>query len=689
MQKNKEGRELLPSSEINSMIPKISKPDGAGDGKLMKSPPMIRRGRDKKYTLVTFSYYAEKGSDILIEGNIVKMHPPFAWTEYDLDTGEIVDEHYKAGKDIYGRDGSKWVVAFTMPEKTETEDDRPKTISIDYSHLDEARRQLLSNPESDSYLSDYRIYWDEIKKAVMPGFHWYMSLLSNVIKEEPRQEDEKKSGEKNTKEKKTEERDFSPGKNTEQVSANKKKKHKPKDRRTQENDEAAVANKKDTDSAQEKKAVEKNERRKNRDEVRVDEQQQQKKKNDAAIFSPGKNQTNLEQENTIREKEKKDVSKAAAVEKEQEEKTTLAKETEAVPSEEENKKISGTFLKSLPLVSKKKREKVVKNETEPLKEKEPSSVTGKPTTEAESETEQIEFKNSYGPADLHWTPKKNLSEIPESYFNILCRIAKKIRFLQCDEPKLRYEFPAFCHKTEKQDLVGAKMLMQVLILNNDSIRDEDRIEIKHFRKQTGSESILTRCEHAEDCLYHECPYVIAAYIKYLMATDKQQIIEQRKEYHENKRKVDLDRSLSYQMILPGSRLTSDELDELTLYIEKGLFEVTESETKDQYIVSMISDKNGNPVAVEPDTEPEIYAVSAYRVLRIDLENGLAESGKIHTIAGKVVPEYVSKLILVDYLIRSGRYDEYAKSIVESAGRDDQVLVYISSNRSVMTRTPVI
>ena len=122
-----------------------------------------------------------------------------------------------------------------------------------------------------------------------------------------------------------------------------------------------------------------------------------------------------------------------------------------------------------------------------------------------SRKEPDEFeKSEYTFRDIAWTPKQDLTQLPERYYQIAKRIAEHINFLPCDKPQIRFEFPIFCFRHDSNPGVDSWMMMQGMVLHRDLPKG-------HFRPKSNSNLYNIACRDKERCLFYTCPYVIAAY----------------------------------------------------------------------------------------------------------------------------------------------------------------------------------
>ncbi len=153
--------------------------------------------------------------------------------------------------------------------------------------------------------------------------------------------------------------------------------------------------------------------------------------------------------------------------------------------------------------------------TEEIREETPSAASGP------SATEKI-----YTVKDVSWHPEINLSTMPEEDFRTLEKVADAIRFLPCDtEGQIRYAYPLFCFEKDRKtaDEIWIELTKRI---------EKNLFEgtMGHFRLKP-KKSIYNKCPNAkESCMFRYCPYIAAAYIRYLKETAPEEIAKEREEF---------------------------------------------------------------------------------------------------------------------------------------------------------------
>ena len=191
---------------------------------------------------------------------------------------------------------------------------------------------------------------------------------------------------------------------------------------------------------------------------------------------------------------------------------------------EESKKAPEAFeTTALPAEEKREAKKEPAPEPKETAHREKKEQKPEPETKAESEQK---------PAKLFWEPQINLSTMPEMTYRMHEELAEHIEFLENkEENQLRIAYPLFCFEKDRKNEGGA---MQELLY---------RLKIKDFpmgHMRIGAKpSVYANCKNAKDgCLFSACPYILAAYIKYLKENAPDVLKKQRDTYQRNKEQID-------------------------------------------------------------------------------------------------------------------------------------------------------
>lgn len=259
-------------------------------------------------------------------------------------------------------------------------------------------------------------------------------------------------------------------------------------------------------------------------------------------------------------------------------------------------------------------------------------------------------KHSYTYKDLDWKPKDDFSILPQRYFSIIERIVDDIDFLTCDEKKLRFAHPRFCKKEDTIQGNAPWQMMQVKVLNTD-------MQEAHY-KTNATNTIYTSCANKKQCIFHTCPYVMAAYLKYLQLTNPDELKRQRDLYQKNKENVDAEGHLSYTMTNSQNNYSKEELTEAYKFIDNGFINIAKKEgSTNIFVVSYVSsDTDGIPVKTVPGQQ--ITSITSLQITKEELERGLSERGYLLRLNGKKTPDGIDVIIWTDYLVKSGQFQKY-------------------------------
>lgn len=252
--------------------------------------------------------------------------------------------------------------------------------------------------------------------------------------------------------------------------------------------------------------------------------------------------------------------------------------------------------------------------------------------------------------DVLWTPTEDLSVLPDRYFHIAERISEHIEFLPCAKKEIRFSYPLFCFRSDTQPGRDPWQMMQAKVL-------DPKAEIKSGRYQIRPDgSIYTSCRYKDHCIFLTCPYIIAAYIKYLSIKDPSELAAQRAKYAENKEEVDAEGKPGYRIVQPKIPYTEAAIRQAVAFIDKGLFGIVrKGGTADIFVVTYVSSGPLGHPAFNIDGRPdEIHAISSFSVSKDEIENGFPKNGYIKRLNGKKTPNGIDALIYADYLIKTGK-----------------------------------
>lgn len=276
--------------------------------------------------------------------------------------------------------------------------------------------------------------------------------------------------------------------------------------------------------------------------------------------------------------------------------------------------------------------------------------------------------SNYLYSDVPWRPLENLSILPERYYRIAERIADYIEFLPCNEMQIRFSYPLFCFKKDTVPGNEPWQMMQVKVLNAELGQGRYRVR--------PSGSIYSSCGHQDRCLFYSCPYLIAAYIKYLKLTDPVELARQRSSYERHKSEVDAEGNPGYIIKQPMREFDAKELRKAKAFIDAGMFGVArKNSSADEFIISYVTDGHSfKPCHGVLRASGRIRAIVSFTVLKDEIENGLTKRGYTVRKNGEPLPDGADVLLYTDYLIRSGKYPERGPDIQHEADGDDMVSV---------------
>ena len=268
-------------------------------------------------------------------------------------------------------------------------------------------------------------------------------------------------------------------------------------------------------------------------------------------------------------------------------------------------------------------------------------------------------------ASQKWKPKENLSELPDRYFHIAERIADMIVFLPERDGNIRFQHPAFCFQEDSLPDADPWLVMQAKLMHAD---------VRMRKHEVAPEkTIYTTCTYRDRCLFNVCPYVTAAYIRYLKDNDPEELEAQREAYRANKRNVDAEGYPGYIMGQPKYIHYSDEsIREAADWIDRGLFGVVRKNGSTNVFVVTYASYGRDHL---PDTDAcmngnGIRELTSILIKKNELEHKFVSKGFLRSINGTRTPNGVDVMVYADYLIRTGKLPEG-----ESAGNGDDMITY--------------
>ncbi len=256
------------------------------------------------------------------------------------------------------------------------------------------------------------------------------------------------------------------------------------------------------------------------------------------------------------------------------------------------------------------------------------------TAKEDAARQTPEDKKIYTAAELNWDPQINLSTLPEPLFNIYSRIAEHIDLLDCDTPgTLRFAYPTYCFDKDRHKT--GDMWHELLITIGN-------LKKSHLKVASGK-SIYTKCGLAAKgftCFFKYCPYVTAAYIKYLTLYHPHKLYAERNEYKKNRYKWDemyLGKP-SYSIKAPNG-INPEALKIGIDLVDTGNFAAYA--VGDQVEIAMLErGENG-------------LTEQKYRVQKEQLEKSPNDKWELIDIYGHTVPNGIAYALLADHSLRTG------------------------------------
>ncbi len=281
----------------------------------------------------------------------------------------------------------------------------------------------------------------------------------------------------------------------------------------------------------------------------------------------------------------------------------------------------------------------------------------------------------YLPRDIFWNPKEDLSRLPDKYFLIAKRIASKIKFLECEEKMIRIEYPVCCYERHIPNGCDPWAAMQLRVLNTN-------LPKRHYRIQPKGTIYLKCSADNGDCVFFSCPYVIAAYIKYLEDTNKEELDRQRRIYHENKNRIDEEELPLIKLDLSGIQASSFAVMKAREYIDKGLFSMNARNGQSDIVsATVVTDKWGNLVTIGEE-EPEIQFLTSYFIETKKIEEAVIAGSQLRLVDGKICPEDIALLIYVDLAVQNGTFDRLVHHLMEREKQPSIVTTTIDGNGNI-------
>lgn len=260
-------------------------------------------------------------------------------------------------------------------------------------------------------------------------------------------------------------------------------------------------------------------------------------------------------------------------------------------------------------------------------------------------------KETYPVQDVLWKPVRNLSTVPEAVFRAAERIAEQIRFLPAEQPGIiRYEYPSFCLKEDRKESGDPWQELLVRMGNGSLVRG-------HY-KTVPKKSIYTTCSRGQNgaCIFGRCPYLVAAYIRFLKDWHPEELKKQRLFYLGNRFAVDAE-------ALPGIKtavkipegLDRGKLREALATVDRGNFSVYEEEG---LTVSWIREENQGNLHLEKRTIP-------YKTL------DKKRAGEVRDVEGKAVEEEILYDLYAYLLDASGQWENYMSEEENMQGWEEE------------------
>ena len=248
--------------------------------------------------------------------------------------------------------------------------------------------------------------------------------------------------------------------------------------------------------------------------------------------------------------------------------------------------------------------------------------------------------------EIDWTPQVNLSLLPERHFRAMNRIAEQVRFLNCEVPgKLKYEFPLYCFSRDGEGVKDPWIELAYLLRNGN-------LQKGRFRT-TPRDTIYSICPKGKEnnCLFGKCPYMVAAYIRYLKATNPQELKRQRNDYRENRftRDVRYLGEPGYEIRLP-ERMDPQKLARGLAIADSGLFS------------AMRDDGASVRVLWLEDLGPKGYQIMERILPCQELSSGRPSPESWRDRNGSGLPGNIAYAVLADYLDRKGLFESTMQNL---------------------------
>ena len=235
--------------------------------------------------------------------------------------------------------------------------------------------------------------------------------------------------------------------------------------------------------------------------------------------------------------------------------------------------------------------------------------------------------------ETEWEPAANLSALSQNDFKLFERIAEKVAFLEAKEPQvIRLSYPKCCSEEFMDERYEP---LEYLQFNALCVKDlpEGYLKVRPRR------NLYTKCAQPT-CPFRYCPFIVAAYIKYL-----KELHPERLEVERAKAPKDPE-GAAVKVNLARLHLTPEVIESSIKTIRDGRFHMTEMDVYDRYVCTYFSGTdNGSNLAT-------------IRISAETLVAGTDENGQFTLQNGKKVPTGLSALIAVTILMKTGRLDAY-------------------------------
>ena len=318
---------------------------------------------------------------------------------------------------------------------------------------------------------------------------------------------------------------------------------------------------------------------------------------------------------------------------------------------------------------KEERKETATAENEGEKKAEEKNIAVQGNTE-ELQTSITSGKTKPSPAaGMEWKPVVNLSPLDEFMYRRLEELSEYITFLPCEEEGvLRYEYPVVCNNED----AGENGDVWLSILHRLS---KGGYKHGHSRIKPGK-SVFMQMSCAAKCHFAGCPYVIAAYIRYLKEFDPNELERQRNVYHANRFTgiKEVPSVIPYHM--DGSSVTKEELDKGLKCFDSGRFAISMSWPEEIVEVSWRKQARGKE-------EQLLHA----RIRKEELEKKAFRADNVRAEDGSTLPRGIALAILVQYLLKTNQFQAIYENAVtqeERAKEITDILGALSAHRNAIS-----